>query len=417
MSLKNVYEKLETIASYSGKKDKDNLISKYIQEDKLFKKTVFYALHPFKRYNTTQVNYNESANPQEIVKIFKMLEYLSQKRGANDKEINYLSYLSSFDQETVEVVRRIVNKDLRCGASLKTFRKFIPELPEYSVMLGERDIDKFFEKCNNDLSQMRLSLKLDGVRCTTSNNIYLSRNGKEFLNFFIFDNEINKLKEKLAELYPEKFRKTPISLDGEVISNSSDHEFQDLMKDVRRIENVDTSKFTFVVFDIVLEDTIFEDRFQMLKNAFENSPKFEKISFLDHPLCSNIVDSKDQLIEYANYVIDSGYEGLMIKNINSYYERKKSRNWLKIKQMQTIDCQVTGWEYGEGKNSDVVGALNCMLEDGTTFNVSGMSDGDRVNFMYDTPSVIEVEFQDYTKDGIPRFPRFKRRRDDKDEID
>ncbi|MFW6281568.1 MAG: hypothetical protein ACOC1O_02080 [bacterium] len=418
MSLKNVYIKLENIAAHSSTKEKEYLIKKYVSEDKLFKLVAYYALHPFKKYNTTQVFFleDEKDGKRDIKNLFKMLEYLSKKRGANNREIEYLSYLASFDEDSVEVVKRIVNKDLRCGASLKTFRKAMPEIPEYSVMLCDKDIEKFFENCNNDLSQMRFSIKLDGVRCTANNGIYLSRNGKEFPNLQnAFDDEYYKLKNEILKLYPE-LNNQNIIIDGEVISNSSEFEFQDLMTQIRRLKDADVSNLSFAVFDIILENKTFEERYNILFNAFENI-ELKKLNLLVHPLCKEYFKTLNDIVSYSDYICSLGNEGIVLKNINSSYERKRSKQWCKIKRDETIDCRVTGWEYGKGKNSNVIGALICTMKDGKEFRVSGMDDKSRVDFMTNTPNIIEIEFQGLSRDGIPRFPRFKRVRDDKDEID
>jgi ATP-dependent DNA ligase len=59
------------------------------------------------------------------------------------------------------------------------------------------------------------------------------------------------------------------------------------------------------------------------------------------------------------------------------------------------------------------------MRNGVTFNVgSGFSDDQRIEFMTETPSIVEVAYQELTKDGKPRFGTFVRSRDgDKSEID
>jgi len=65
-----------------------------------------------------------------------------------------------------------------------------------------------------------------------------------------------------------------------------------------------------------------------------------------------------------------------------------------------------------------LGSFKCALitgkNAGTGFNVSGMNDDIRKKYKKDFPvgTVITVHFNDYTKAGVPRHPRFLRKRDD-----
>ena len=55
---------------------------------------------------------------------------------------------------------------------------------------------------------------------------------------------------------------------------------------------------------------------------------------------------------------------------------------------------------------------------GTKVSVgTGFTDEQRVEFYKDTPEIIEVNYQEVTKDGSLRFPSFVRIREDKDETD
>lgn len=414
MTLTPVLRMIEDIAQYSGRKDKEKLIERYSQ-DQDFRNVVYYAINPFQQFNTKVIEFNRYSNNYDVNEIFKYLDYLSTKRGANDDEISELSRLASIDEGTFEVVYRIINKDLKCGANLKTFKNYIPGLIDHEVMACERDLDYFIRLCNNDFSRIVWSIKLDGVRCTTvGNGVYLSRNGKEFPNFQVFDDEIKQLKEKLSEL-DKNLNWDDIAIDGEVITTNS--KFQDLMTQLRRIKDADSSQFRFCIFDITIPNYTFIERYTLLQNAFLHLPKLSKLDLLNHYICSDF-NSVEEIKNFANQKVDEGFEGLVLKEINSPYENKRSRYWCKVKKVYTADVEVLKWNYGTGKNSNCIGDFTCRFSDGTTFDVgSGLTDHQRVEFMKDTPKVIEIEYQELMKDGKPRFGVFKRVRDDKNEID
>ena len=72
--------------------------------------------------------------------------------------------------------------------------------------------------------------------------------------------------------------------------------------------------------------------------------------------------------------------------------------------------KVIGYTKGKDKYKDVIGAIQCQLDNGTHFKIgSGLSDALRK-----IPPVIGSEvtfkYQGFTKYGKPRFPVFLRKR-------
>lgn len=416
MTLSSVYLNLECINSTSSRLSKEKLIQGYCK-DPLFVKVSYLALNPYIKFNTTQVNFDNSILPngyeRNLDNLFKMLIYLSQKRGATNEDIIWLSRFASIDKQTVEVVRRIVNKDLRCGASIKTFRKFIHAIPDFGCMLCEKDFEKFLKLVKHDMTKIVWSLKLDGVRCISDAKTfrYYSRNGKEFPNFSIFDDSINRLVKKTNKLYPEI---KEIFFDGEVTAKTDQtKDFQKLMTQIQRLSQVDPSIFEYTVFDIILDGKYtFGHRYNILNSIFYEFES-ENVKFLPHYIYPPSHKESD-ILKHAEELCKQGHEGIVLKNIDSSYVRKRSREWCKIKMVQTMDAHVIGFEMGSGKYSNVLGKIICLTENGIEFGVgSGFTDQEREYYMSNLPDMIEVKYQELTRDGAPRFPIFVRVREDK----
>jgi DNA ligase-1 len=408
MTLKHVLKMLDDIASTTKRTEKEKFIEKYIK-DKDFVSVVKYSEDSFKLYKTQSIPYIPNSKKCDIKKAFDLLDTMSNAAGVKKDTINLLGELCSVDKETHEVFTRIVTKDLRCSVGLITWIKYIPDLTIHSVMLCIDDLDKFLEYVDNDYSKIMDSIKKDGVRvwaiCKNDNVTYKSRNGKEYKNFSVFDDELLDIAH---EINKKKNIQYPIIFDGEV--TSKDNKFDSLTakfkkKDYDNKENI----FKFAVFDLV--DTAkkykFIDRYDLL-NEFLETDSSKRISLLEHRC--NSYKSRLDIIEHMDRVIADGDEGLVLKYKDGYYEPKRSKNWCKIKRFNTLDLPVVDIEMGKGKYKGKLGAL-IVDHNGVNITVgSGYSDELRETFLTTPPTMIEVKYQEITKDGSLRFPVFVRDR-------
>jgi DNA ligase 1 len=142
--------------------------------------------------------------------------------------------------------RRILIKDLRCGVSEKTVNKVAKDFPQYAVPVFTCQLAH--DSANHEkkmTGKKQIEVKLDGVRVITivrkdgRINMF-SRNGKEFHNFGHIIAEI----ETVTKFDPPPY---DLVLDGEVMSAN----FQDLMKQVHRKDNVTASDAVLHLFDCV----------------------------------------------------------------------------------------------------------------------------------------------------------------------
>lgn len=121
-------------------------------------------------------------------------------------------------------------------------------------------------------------------------------------------------------------------------------------------------------------------------------------------------------------ITKAGGEGCVLKRTDSTYGEKHS--WLKVKKEEFLDAFVTGWEKGQGRNSDVAGFLYFSVydEDGNVkeiARVGGLSDDIRrdvtENYLAWEGRVAELKAQQVTNHMRLRHPRINRWRDDKDQ--
>ena len=313
--------------------------------------------------------------------------------------------------------RRILIKDLRCGVSEKTVNNVAKKMnldfrvPVFSCMLahdGAKHPKKITGNC-------LVEYKYDGVRviAIVKNNkaTLYSRNGKIFNNF-------PHIEEALS-----KSEYNNLVLDGEVMSD----DFQALMKQVYRKSGAETDDAYLALFDILplkefnngkskLNTLDRKKQLDQLSQTFESCIKLVDYAIL------NFDDEKDnQKFSIMNKeALDKGYEGLMIKPSENYYESKRSHAWLKIKPFIEVTLKIVSIQEGTGKHSGKLGAFQVEgTDDGKFFSLSvgsGLTDDDRDKFWKSKEKLIGM-LVEIRADAITqsiegdhyslRFPRFK----------
>ncbi len=322
--------------------------------------------------------------------------------------------------------RRILIKDLRCGASEKTINKVVEKKwPDYSVPVFSCQLAHDSANHESKVSGRKLiEVKLDGVRVITIVRTdgrvdQFSRNGKELVNFEHIKNQISAVVKKDPPKYD-------LVLDGEIMSSS----FQDLMKQVHRKSDVAANDAVLHLFDLCPLEQFQEgywDKDQDTRSKFvkawveKHQEDLPNVTYLQNEEVELDTEEGQRRFKEINAkAIAGGYEGIMIKDPNAPYECKRSVAWLKLKPFIEVSLSVLDVEEGTGRNQGRLGALVCRgTDDGKDIVVnvgSGFTDSDRDIFWGSRSKlleqVVEVRADAITQnqDGSYslRFPRFLR---------
>ena len=409
MSLKPVLDILNKISSTTKRTEKLEIIQSY-RSDNLFKKVVTYALDYNKVFNVTNVNFIKNGG-QSVEEIFNFLDKLSTLNGATKQDKETLSSLASIDNDTIEVINRIIQKDLKCGASLKTFLKVFPNIPYFELMTCKSDIPQFIKLANKNNFKIMYSDKLDGCRnmaVVENNHIkHLSRSGIAYYNFNLFNEELHQLYSDINK----KISLSKIPFDGEVTVENGN--FNDVMKHIRTINDRENINFQYNIFDIAINLNLL-DRLKLLKNSFKLY-EYKYLKFLDHVFIAN--PTEEHINKILKKEIAKGYEGIVLKIAESPYEfKEKSKYWCKVKPTDTLDLLVVGKFEGEGKFKGTLGGLIVKYKNNTVNVGSGFTDNERNLFYKNPPKIIEVKIKEITKDNSLREPIFVRVRCDKETL-
>lgn len=405
----NPIQILEEISNVPGKNDKFELLKQHSDNTKLAEllnaALNFNRTYHIKKFNENQVKCDE-IHDNHLYFVEVVLDKLENRHWTGNTAIELVeNFFKLCDPLEQKWYARILRKDLKAGFSDKTaVEAGFKDIPLFDVMLAkdggkQKNLDKLIEK------GVYVSPKLDGYRCLAVVNegevsLY-SRNGTKYLNF-------PDVVQSLKTCFPTG----KYVFDGEIMSD----DFQAMQK------SAFANKRQTTVGDVHYAIFGYIPYKEWTTNNFEMSTT-ERIAILND--VSQHFDSRLKLVDQAQvfelstvYSLQAcfelvGYEGAMVLPDLSYYKGRKTGGLLKFKKMLSQDCVVTGMYEGNSKYTGMMGGVVVRQENGLECEVgSGWKDEDRqvmwANQELYIGNIIEVKYQELTKDGVMRFPIFMR---------
>lgn len=387
-----IFIEIEGLSGNGSQKIKQNLISDNLTDKMRYLLDVCF--NPFVTTKLHKLNINDHTpgrkyqrDPEEFWEMFKVLvEELKSAPAANDLLRNRAEDLieHSFDpggekdMGIRKMLMKVLTKRMNIGIGAKLINKAIGSeiIPDPSLMLAtdkQGEIEKW--------EKIYCEEKYDGVRV-----IAMMNPDRSFSFYTRAFNELDsdKLSNISADLIKvaNKAGLTNVFFDGELTDldrKSVSGKVTQILKGTAP-DDIDDN-FLFNVFD--LEDNtslekgrgsvMYTDRRKLLS---------ESLSFL--PTGSNVrlgqmweVNSMEDTLVIYKDIVDNGGEGVICKN-NHLYECKRSKNWVKLKEVNDCDLEVVGWYPGEGKREGFIGGLICT-DQSKTLNVkigAGFTDKD-----------------------------------------
>jgi DNA ligase-1 len=326
-----------------------------------------------------------------------------------------------------KTLMKILTKRMNVGIGAKLINKAIgiELIPDPSLMLAtdDHEILKKWKK-------IYCEEKYDGVRV-----IALYKKGE----FSFFTRAFNELDNSCFPKIMFDLRTCMINsglvgdwfFDGEL----TDHNRKSVSGKVTQIlkgkvDETIESGMLFNVFDIEEAYTLdsmrgiikYTDRRTTLENVLKHLPENSPVKLAKRWELDDI----DQVIEVYKEIVKIGGEGVICKS-DSIYECKRSKDWIKFKEVNDCDLEITGWYEGEGKREGLIGGF-IMTDASKTMEVkvgSGFTDADLKVLSENRDSYIgkiaavqyNVTITDKNDKRSLFLPRFIEIRNDKDTAD
>ncbi len=324
---------------------------------------------------------------------------------------------------------KIFNKDFSM--------KIIPFHP-ISPALAERATSA--EEILSHISNPIIEYKYDGFR------IQVHKFGQRVE---IYSRKLENITSYLPEIVENlKQYKDDFIIEGEAVAfeNGKPLPFQEIIKRKRKYdikEFAEKIPITVYYFDILY-----------LNEELYNKPLAERRRILDNLdlnktraiISSNI----EEINEFYKKALEEGMEGIIAKKPDSpYTPGQRNHNWIKLKKsLDTIDCLVVGYFYGEGKLKGFPASLLLAVKNGDSYETiakasSGLSEQELIELknilqpvklnvisniepdVWATGVVVEVAYDEITLSPVHtcnyrngrglalRFPRIVRIRTDR----
>ena len=393
----NMYAKIQELSATSGTKAKKRIL----RDNPLLVPYIKFALDPQYRYHITI--------PDDV--IGQGTSYISPDNfsfleDVKDGVINISSaklkaivIIESMDMQSAELFKMIINRTMRLGLGAKGINDVFPDtIFDFSVMLASQ----YSEAYHNLMYPIYSSPKIDGVRAYYKDGVFYSRTGK-----------IYKGLKHITDVLAKQIQPW-IELDGELAIPGLS--FQESSGRIRRHE--DTPNAVYWVFDEPTNKGVLMERLTTLKPLIVSllNPFIQYIEHIS-------VNTKEEVFHiYQIEHRDKGYEGSVLKNKGSLYQKRRSMDWVKLKNIESIDLRVMDVFKGAGKYLNELGGVICELPNGHTVRVGSGFDGPERLAYWSEPhkivgQIIEIEYHELTPSGSLREPRYKGIRYDKDKPD
>lgn len=419
----------ESLAANNSRNFKIDFLKQH-QDNELLKQVIKLALDPFTQFYIRKIpayTPNQTAHAASLASMLPALNDLSSRAVTGNAGIFHLQMiLEAVNEQDAEVIKRIIAKDLKCGVSTSTVNTIWPDfIHEYPCMLASGYEQKLVDKIP---FPAYVQLKLDGMRFNAivrSGEVeFRSRNGKEIQLLGYLEEEFKVMAGNLDMVFDGELI---VEKDGLVLNRQTGNGILNKAskgtiseEEAKMVRATVWDAIPYYYFMDGLYELKYTQRFSYLSDCVSKLSN-DKIRLVPNDTVNN-ADEANEL--FAKYYA-SGEEGIILKDVNGFWENKRSKHQIKYKGELECDLRISAIEEGTGKYKGLLGAIICESSDsGIQVKVgSGLTDEQRENFFTSEiiGKIVAVKYNARIKNKAGEeslfLPIFLEVREDKTEAD
>ena len=446
MTIKQIFDE---ITNEPGTNQKMVILDKY-KSNMLLKQVLYLANSKRVKFYIKQIptytSSNTAAATLEVAckSLTRLSDRLVTGHAAIAELINICELLTADDAYIIE---RIIEKDCRLGMGTTNINKIFKGLIEDTPYMGAISFDeKKARAIFNDGRRAYSQIKMDGRYCNA-----IIRNGEVELESRQGEATVVTGATFLQELadFPDCVLNGELTIDGvsryesngviaSIISILSKRESRGPAETLKHIAKFQQKHgdFTtalesirFTVWDTITVDEYFDQR-----STTSYSERIVNYSTAIYDLKPTMI-SPVEMYDVATYeeallrfqeALADGQEGTILKAIHGGWKDGKPNWQIKMKLEMDVDLRITGFNYGTGKNINVISSVNAESSDGKVVTrPTGINEA-MMQHVTDNQqqllgTILECKCSGLSKDSDGNYsllhPVFKQLRDDKDTCD
>jgi hypothetical protein len=445
MTIKQIFDE---IAAEPGTNQKMVILGKY-RDNKLLERVLYLANSKRVKFYIKQLpEYPMPRGEMGLDSALDALSDLSTRKVTGHSAIGHLVHvLSSCTVDDAYIIERIIEKDCRLGMGTTNINKIFKGLIEDTPYMGAISFDeKKARSIFNDSRRAYSQIKMDGRYCNA-----IIRNGEVELESRQGELTIVTGATFLEELadFPDCVLNGELTIDGvsryesngviaSIISILSKQESRgpaETLKHIAKFEskhggfNKALDSIRFTVWDMITVDEYFDQR--------STTPYSERIvnystalydlkpTMISAVEMHDVATYEEALLRFQEALAD-GQEGTILKATDGGWKDGKPNWQIKMKLEMDVDLRITGFNYGTGKNINVISSVNAESSDGKVVTrPTGINEA-MMQYITDNQealsgTIVECKCSGLSQDSEGRYsllhPVFKSLRDDKDTCD
>lgn len=325
-----MYDLIVKLKSTNSSIEKLELLKTATEYDKSLFKLAYDPFTQFgiKKFKFDKIGILELFETREILYI--LLSDLKSRKFTGNVAIELVTnFGNQLTKESQEVFSLLLKKDFKCGVNVKLLQKAFGDdfIKSFSVQLA----NKYDASKNYKTGYWYASPKLDGIRCIFIDNDLYTRSGHKI---FGLDKILVQCKAIVSKFNLD-------FIDGELYSDQL--QFQEIQGIVTSSKNMDASNKDKIYFNVfAVGNKLLKDTSSMCKviNLIQQSKlNLSNLFFVKYEIIEN---NPDVINEYCDRYMQRGYEGVMLRDVNNYYDWKRSNALLKHKQFIEHDFEIVG---------------------------------------------------------------------------
>jgi ATP-dependent DNA ligase len=446
MTIKQIFDE---ITNEPGTNQKMVILDKY-KGNMLLKQVLYLANSKRVKFYIKQIPIYTSSNTAAatLEDACKALTRLSDRLVTGHAAIaELINICESLTADDAYIIERIIEKDCRLGMGTTNINKIFKGLIEDTPYMGAISFD---EKKARTIFVGRTSaysqIKMDGRYCNA-----IIRNGDVELESRQGEATVVTGATFLEELtrFPNCVLNGELTMDGvsryesngiiasiiSILSKKEQRGPKETLNHIAKFQQkhgdfaLALQSIRFTVWDVITTDEYFdqksfvpyEDRvanYSMLLN----SVKPTMISAVKMQSVANY----EEAIKHFQKALADGQEGTILKAIDGGWKDGKPNWQIKMKLEMDVDLRITGFNYGTGKNLNVISSVNAESSDGKVVTrPTGINEA-MMQHVTDNQqqllgTILECKCSGLSKDSDGNYsllhPVFKQLRDDKDTCD